>query len=59
MEEEKNINKEEPKQAIVNITGCYCSICKYRVGDNNEWTQATVKYCSNCGNRLKYRIDSE
>ena len=48
------VDKEKPKKARADSVGCYCGNCAYRLGDNNGWTQATVKYCGNCGQALDW-----
>ena len=48
------IDKETPMKARADSVGCYCGNCAYRLGDNNGWTQATVKYCRNCGQALDW-----
>ncbi len=51
------VGKATPVKARADSVGCYCGNCAYRLGDNNGWTQATVKYCCNCGQKLDWSIE--
>ncbi len=51
---EELADKATPVKARADSVGCYCGNCAYRLGDNNGWTQATVKYCHNCGQKLDW-----
>lgn len=51
------VDEKTPTTGSISFGGCYCDNCNYRVGDNNSWTQATVRYCSHCGKRIDWSHD--
>ena len=48
------VDKEIAVEGIQTESGCYCDKCGNRVGDNNDWTQILVNYCSSCGQRIDW-----
>ena len=49
------VDKATPTTCSISFGGVYCDNCNYRVGDNNGWTQATVRYCQHCGLALLWK----
>ena len=51
------VDRSKLAKGSMSFGGCYCNNCDYRLGDHNGWTQATVKFCSNCGKPLDWSND--
>lgn len=51
------VDRATPKKGKVTSLDCRCPECDYVVGNNNGWTQLTVKYCHKCSQAIEWIAD--